>query len=168
METYINERVKPQRDWYEVKATDNKKQFMSYQAWIIVLGALIPVIVACESVVPLLKEYGGPITAIISAGISIYAGIDKLKQPQTNWFNYRICEELLKKEEWLYKCKAGPYVSLPSNTADTLFVERIESIISADITRTLSAKNDERTDIQLSPEGEPAEIPGNKPGKNGE
>lgn len=153
MEKYINERVKPQRHWYEVKATDNKKQFMSYQTWIIVLGALIPVIVACESVIPLLKEYGGPITAVISAFISIYAGIDKLKQPQTHWFNYRACEEALKKEEWFYKCKAGPYLSLPSKTADPLFVERIESIISADIARTLSAKD--KGDDQADPDAEP-------------
>ncbi|MCF6256573.1 MAG: DUF4231 domain-containing protein [Gammaproteobacteria bacterium] len=97
MDEYLDKRIKFQRDWYEQKANDNKKAFMSYQMVIIVLGAVIPVLVALESVVPLLKEYGGPLTAVISSIIAIYAGLDKLKQPQPNWFNYRANEEALKK-----------------------------------------------------------------------
>ena len=165
MENYIKERVVDQRRWYEKKATENKQQFMTFQTWIIVLGALIPVIVACESVLPLLKEYGGPVTAIISAAISILAGLDKLKQPQPNWFNYRACEEALKKEEWMYKCKAGPYLTLPAKTADPLFVERIESIISADIARTLNAKD--RDDDQAGGDEDPSKPKTNESGKGG-
>ena len=138
MNDYIQERVKPQREWYEKKANENKKTFLSYQTIIIILGAIIPVMVAFESVCSWLQEYGGPVSAAISAAISIYAGLDKLRQPQPNWFNYRTNEEILKKEEWLYKYKAGPYKNMPDDEAGIVFVERIESIISADIARTMS------------------------------
>lgn len=138
MNDYIQERVKAQREWYEKKANENKKTFLSYQTIIIILGATIPVMVAFESVFSWLEEYGGPISAVISAAISIYAGLDKLKQPQPNWFNYRTNEEILKKEEWLYKYKAGPYKNQNDEDASVAFVERIESIISADIARTMS------------------------------
>jgi len=140
---YLDERVTKQREWYEKKANENKKTFISYQTVIIVLGALIPVLVAFESVIPTLKEYGGPITALISAIIAVYAGLDKLKQPQPNWFNYRANEEAIKKEEWFYKYKAGPYKNKTEDEANIFFVERIESIISADIARTINS-NDKR------------------------
>lgn len=143
MSDYLDERVTKQREWYEKKANENKKTFISYQTVIIVLGALIPVLVAFESVIPTLKEYGGPITALISAIIAVYAGLDKLKQPQPNWFNYRANEEAIKKEEWFYKYKAGPYKNKTEDEANIFFVERIESIISADIARTINS-NDKR------------------------
>lgn len=148
MNDYIEERVKIQRQWYEQKATENKKTFFSYQTIIIILGAIIPVMVAFESVVPFLKEYGGPISAVISAIISIYAGLDKLKQPQPNWFNFRANEESLKKEEWLYKYKAGPYKNLLEKEARIQFVERVESIISSDITRTMTLGGKDQEDDQ--------------------
>ena len=146
MSDYLETRVKSQREWYEKKANENKKMFVSYQTRIIILGALIPVLVAFESVVPLLKDYGGPITAVISAIISIYAGLDKLKQPQPNWFNYRANEESMKKEEWFYQYLAGPYKKLNKAEATTLFVERIESIISADIARTTNTNQSKDQD----------------------
>ncbi len=153
MDEYLDKRIKFQRDWYEQKANDNKKAFMSYQTVIIVLGAVIPVLVALESVVPLLKEYGGPLTAVISSIIAIYAGLDKLKQPQPNWFNYRANEEALKKEEWFHKYSAGPYKNIKRTDADILLVERVESIISADIARVTNShemtKNGEE-DVQLN------------------
>lgn len=135
MDDYLNERVTTQRKWYEQKANENKQQFVSYQTKIIILGAIIPVLVAFESVFPCLKEYSGPIAAVISAIIAVYAGLDKLNQPQPNWFNYRANEEAMKKEEWFHQYKAGPYRDLTENEANTLLVERIENIISSDIAR---------------------------------
>lgn len=168
MNSYLAERVSKQREWYEQKATKNKKKFISYQTIIIVLGAVIPVIVASESISSTLKMYGGPITALISAIISIYAGLDKLMQPQPNWFNYRANEEAIKKEEWFYKYKAGPYKRLSDIESKVLFVERIESIISADIARTSSSngkkegnngeaqQNEPQSNTTVQMSGEPA------------
>lgn len=139
MEAYVNNRLKVQTKWYETSATHNKKQFITYQTWIIILGAVIPVLVAFETVFPDMKNWNGPLAAVISAIIAILAGLDKLYQPQPNWFNYRANEEMLKKEEWLHKYKAGPYKNLKDDEeANRLLVERTEAIISADIARTLN------------------------------
>jgi hypothetical protein len=152
MKEYLENRVTPQRKWYEDKATENKKRFVSYQTGIIFLGALIPVLVALESKVDLLLSYGGPIAAFISACISVLAGLDKLKQPQPNWFNYRANEEALKKEEWLHKYKAGPYKGMEEGEANILFVERVESIVSADIARvTNSLEKEGKVEIPEEP-----------------
>ncbi len=103
MNDYLTERVEKQREWYEIKANKNKRIFLTYQTIIIILGAVIPVLVAFEGAVLQLKVWGGPITALIAAIIAVIAGLDKLRQPQPNWFNYRANEETIKKEKWLYK-----------------------------------------------------------------
>ncbi len=143
MNDYLKERVEKQRMWYETKASSNKKIFLRYQTIIIILGALIPVLVAFEGVFPELEAWGGPIAALIAAVIAVIAGLDKLKQPQPNWFNYRANEETMKKEEWLYKFKAGQYKGLGDQDANQLLVERIESIISADIARVTNMNREE-------------------------
>ena len=147
MNDYLKERAEKQRQWYEIKASKNKKTFFTYQTIIIILGALIPVLVTFEGAVPQLKVWGGPITALIAAVIAVIAGLDKLGQPQPNWFNYRANEETIKKEEWLYKYRAGQYRGLGDQEANRLLVETIESIISADIARVTNLK-EERKDGQ--------------------
>lgn len=157
MDEYLKERVEKQRRWYETKATINKKTFLTYQTIIIILGALIPVLVAFEGVYEPLKVWSGPIAALIAAVIAIIAGLDKLKQPQPNWFNYRANEETMKKEEWLYKYRAGQYDGLRDADANQLLVERIESIISADIARVTNLKGKEDTEGRGG--GEPPKPP---------
>ena len=162
MNDYLKERVETQRKWYETKASRNKKIFITYQTIIIILGALIPVLVAFEGAIPCLKVWGGPVTALIAAFIAVIAGLDKLKQPQPNWFNYRANEEIIKKEEWLFKYKAGQYRGLGDQEANRLFVERIESIISADIARITNLKEEKDgkdTGSKTPPETQP-EQPG--------
>ena len=137
MEKYLSERVETQRNWYKDKADENKNIFMSYQTRVIVLGALIPVVVAAGSAFDFPDAYINLTTVVLSTAISIFAGLDKLKQPLPNWFNYRANEESIKKEEWFFKYKAGPYRDVPDEEARLMFVERVESIISADIARTV-------------------------------
>jgi ABC-type multidrug transport system fused ATPase/permease subunit len=156
MQEYIDERITKQREWYEKKANDNKSLFFTYQTIIIILGATIPVIVAVAPHISFITISVGPITAFISAIISIVAGMDKLRQPQPNWFNFRANEEMMKKEEWLYKYRAGVYKGLADKEANLLIVERIESIISADIARITSyeqkSKKDGKAEKSTAPE----------------
>ncbi len=137
IQEYIENRLEAQRSWYEKKANMNKVSFMNYQKIIIILGALIPVNVILFTQFPdSIKEFEGLINALISCVIAIVAGLDKLSQPQTNWYNYRANEEVLKKEKYLFEFKAGPYREVDDEREmKRLLVERVESIISADISR---------------------------------
>jgi hypothetical protein len=138
MSDYLEERVRSQRQWFGDKASTNKKLFVSYQRTIIILGALIPVIVACEGPFPQIKDYVGLVTSIIAAVIAVCAGLDKLNQPQTTWYNYRATEEAMKMEESFYLYQAGPYRGLSPADAQVLLVERVEGMIAADIARFAS------------------------------
>ena len=141
---YIEERLEKQKDWYQGKASYNKKRFMNFQTTIIILGALIPLIVVFVGssvlTVGAIEISSGHISAVIAAIIAILAGIDKLTQPQTNWFNYRANEEMLKKEKWMFEFNSGPYNGLKGAVAEKLLVDRVESIISSDIARFASAE----------------------------
>jgi hypothetical protein len=146
MKKYIEERSGYQRKWYQIKADKNKKLFFEFQTWIIILGASIPILVVLEGLSDFIDKYGGLAAAIISATITVLAGLDKLYQPQPNWFNYRANEESIKKEEWFYKYKAGRYIDLNDEVANNLFIERIEGIISSDIARVSDISNDKSDD----------------------
>lgn len=56
---------------------------------------------------------------------------------------------MLKKEEWMYHFKTGPYNNLNAGESEKLLVDRVESIISADIARFAQAeyKKDKGKDI---------------------
>ena len=137
---YIKTRLNEQESWYERKASSNKKQFLNYQKVIIILGSVIPLVVLIGSVVEEFQPFSGVISAFISAAIAIIAGFDKLFQPQTNWYNYRANEEVMKKEKWLYEFEVGPYTGLNKADAEKLLVERIEGVISADMVRFSKAQ----------------------------
>jgi hypothetical protein len=163
---YLQNRLKDQLTWYDTKATFNKRVFMNFQMTIIILGAVIPLVVVLAPIgrhlFPTLP-FGltGAISAIISATISIIAGIDKLTQPQTNWYNYRAVEENLKKEEWFYKFKAGGYKGLDEKEASIVLVERVESIIAADIARFIqpNATIKPKPDAPISDTTTPGPVP---------
>ncbi|CAA0092018.1 Uncharacterised protein [BD1-7 clade bacterium] len=152
MQEYLSERVQKQRDWYELRANDSKQRFLRNQTVIIVLGAVIPLTVTIASFLGH-AELGAVISAGISCGISIIAGLDKLHQPQTAWFNSRAYEESLKKEEWFYRYRAGDYNGLSDRDAEVRFIENVEGIISADIARRPAShrNGDKRGDVVTAP-----------------
>lgn len=152
IDKYLEKRLQGQQLWYEQKASSSKRRFMRFQTTIIILGALIPLIIVFDNFAKEIIDFkdikclaifhglSGFISAIIAATIAILAGIDKLTQPQTNWFNYRSNEEMLKKEEWMYRYLVGPYRGLSECDAEKQLVERVESVISADIARFAQAE----------------------------
>lgn len=159
---YIQNRLEEQRKWYEQKASSNKKLFMNYQKIVITLGALIPVVVGIMSTTQY-SEHSGVVSAVISAIIAVVAGLDKLGNPHTNWYNYRATEEILKKEKYLFSFKVGPYTDMDDSEAEKLLVERVERTISTDISNFFSSQQHRHDEKQppLPPGTTASELPGN-------
>ena len=143
---YFMKRYMEQINWYDKKAVSNKKVFMRYQKTVISLGALIPIIVAIGSYVPLIKEYSGLLSAVISGVIAVVAALDKLQQPMSNWYNYRNIAENLKKEQYYYDFKIPPYQDLSEMAMKRLFVERVEGTVASDINRFLQGIQEKDND----------------------
>lgn len=141
IEEYIQTRIEGQQSWYERKASFNKKHFQNIQKSIMVLGTLIPMVVVVFQL-PVLKSVQylqGLFTAGIATGIAILAVLDKIGNYQAQWYNYRITEEMLKKERSLFDHNAGHYAHIPTQQEkERVLVEKVENIIASDLSRFMS------------------------------
>jgi hypothetical protein len=136
LQQYLQERVEQQRQWFAKRASDNKSLFMNNQRAIIVLGAITPIMALLLPLFDVQDKHITALAAVFSAGISILAGFDKLGSYQTNWYSYRMSEELLKKEQSFFQHRAGVYAEMDEQAErERLFVERVEHIIAVDLAR---------------------------------
>ena len=127
LDEYSNERYRDQLKWYSDKSADNKKWYYRYQVAIALLSGIVTVTVALG-----MREQaasGWHIASLIaSAMVAALAGLQKAFRFHENWVEYRTTAEQLKKEGYYYEFRCGDYSVAES--ADRLFVERVESLIS--------------------------------------
>lgn len=129
---YFKRRYKKQIEWYAGKARRYKKLYHLFQWSVIVLSAITPVLVALSA--------GGTIrwlTVAVSSLVAIGTTSLKTFKYQEKWINYRTTAETLKKEEYFYKAGAGAYQE--ARDPESLFVERVENLISRENTLWLIA-----------------------------
>lgn len=85
---------------------------------------------------PILIIIGEGAIKWIAAGIAIIVAIStsalRAFKYQENWINYRTTSETLKKEIHFYEAGISPYDN--AKDKETLFVERVESLISRENT----------------------------------
>ena len=58
----------------------------------------------------------------------------------------------MKKEEWMYQFDAGPYKGLAEKEKNVMPVERVESVISADIARFTKMNNSGKEETTEPPQ----------------
>ncbi len=143
--SYLKERVEDQLSYYEKAANKAKRAYTRIQITIIVLGLLVPVVVNIPS------EWGNGINldipiriavTIMSLALAILNGILNFRKYGDLWLSYRMTEELLKHEKFLYLTRAGKYSE--AETAYSEFAQSIESILSAEHNKFRSLIEDEK------------------------
>ena len=77
--------------------------------------------------------------AVLGAVVVVLEGIQHLNQYQSNWISYRATAEALKHEKYLFLARAGPYTG---PQAEPLLAERIESLISQEHSKWVSAREE--------------------------
>lgn len=120
---YIENRFKPQVEWYDKKATKNKRCAIIFNVITIVVGALTPILAALNFQI---------FTIIFSAIVTILLGVSKFCKFEEHWHNYRTTCETLRKEEYYFKYQTSCYSTVQE--PEKLFIERIESLISRENT----------------------------------
>ncbi|MCQ2973654.1 MAG: DUF4231 domain-containing protein [Bacteroidales bacterium] len=155
IDTYFKVRLNDQEEYFSDKASGFKKQYLKNQRWIIILGAVIPIIVFADTIIDWLpwQKYhiGGILSAIMSAIMSIIAGFDKLDQTQNRWNKTRGTSEMLKKEKFLFNYSAGPYSNAKDEEKVKILIERTEGIISSEVGAFVKNSKNENT---LTPDNE--------------
>jgi len=143
LDQYLSGRYEDQLKWYSNKATHNKQWYLGCQIAIAVLSGSVTVTVALG-----MHEQAASgwhiVSLIASAAVAALAGLQKAYRFHENWVEYRTTAEQLKKERYYYEFRCGDYSAVES--ADRLFVQRVEALISRQNTlwtaRTLGAPED--------------------------
>lgn len=126
---YINLRVDDQINWYSGKSSSNQRWFKLLRFVEIVTAALIPFLSAFMTGQDLWVRLAVGTMGVV---ITVITGIISLYQFQENWIEYRVTCESLKHEKYLFLTKTRPY---DDENAFSLFVERIEALISVEHTK---------------------------------
>ena len=150
--TYLKERVDDQLTYYRNSANRQKRRYVFTQSSIIFLGLIVPV------VINLPKEYNGVdlsmgiqiSTTILSLSLAILNGLLNFLKFGDLWLSYRMTEEVLKQEKYLFLASAGKYQN--KENAYPQFVETVESIISSEHNKFRNLINEARRPAKEKPE----------------
>lgn len=119
-EKYLNERWKPQRDYYS-KAAKRNKQWHQSLLLISSLGAvLVPVLLS----IPEIPKWLPIIISLLVSGALV---LDNTLHFGDNWQSFRQTLEALKRERVYYENGLEPYSN--SQSALPLFIQRCEEIM---------------------------------------
>ena len=124
---YMQERYEDQCRWYSGKASTNKLRYYIFQTSIIVFSGIATLTVALGINFPDI-EWIRLLAITMTASVTVLASLQKVFRFQENWIEYRNTAESLKKERYLYCAGLEEYAKVES--ANTLFVARVESLIS--------------------------------------
>lgn len=120
---YIEQRVKPERDWFDRKARKNRVNYYLWQTLTIITAALVPVFSSVD-------EPNGVLIAFLGGASAIFAGFLSLFKFQENWVKYRSTCEDLKSHLAQFSVFEGAYHN--KHTAFALLVENCERILGAE------------------------------------
>lgn len=134
-EDYIKDRVDDQLNYYQCAANTAKLKYNWMQSLIIILGLLVPVIVN----LPFEWELNGQvvnvtgwiqlIVTVFSLSLAILTGLLNFKKYGELWLSFRMTEELIKHQKFLFLSRSGKYAGEDSFNE---FVQTIESLISSE------------------------------------
>lgn len=149
---YLEKRVDDQLSYYENAANKQKRKYVYTQSAIIILGLLVPVIINLP------KEISGVdlsmwiqlTTTILSLSLAVMNGMLNFLKFGDLWLSYRMTEEVLKQEKYLFLASAGKYQN--KENAYSQFVETVESIISSEHNKFRNLINEARRPSKDKPE----------------
>lgn len=126
---YIENRFRPQRDYFKKRARQSMRLYHIFQILIIVISAIIPLV---NLSLPTDNHDLRIISSLLGISIVISTGILQLSKAQENWMLFTSTLDSLENEYYLFSHHATPY-SKDSDTEknEASFVERVENIISA-------------------------------------
>ena len=135
-DSYLKSRYESQIQWYDAKAQSAKRTYQFLQWLLIVFSALTPILILLES------HFGNwfPVTSAVL--VAIITSALKIFKYQEHWIDYRTTCETLRKEIYLYQGCVDQYST--AHDKESLFVQRVESLISKESTLWLRGQNEKK------------------------
>ena len=132
VETYLKDRVDGQLRYYEKAASKAKRVHIVIQTTIIIIGILVPVVVNIPTDWgPTLDvaTYVRILITVLTLLLALLTGIANFRKYGDLWLTYRMTEELLKTEKFLFLTGSGKYDGAANPFSH--FVKSIEEIVSS-------------------------------------
>ena len=145
---YIKNRLEPQINWYNNKATDNMYRYNVLQILTLVTSSAISIVNVISDLNLIIRI----LSAVLGGTIAAATGIIQLTKAQETWLLYRSTAETLMKEYNLYMLKAGDYSqqqqqqNLTDDKRNELFIERCESLMSTEGMKYFSLRQQKNND----------------------
>jgi hypothetical protein len=131
---YVKSRYEREVAWYNRKANWNHHAYDICQWTAIILAALTPMLIVVEEIWTKWLAVGVAILVAISTG-----ALRAFKYHE-NWINYRTTAETLRKEIHFYRADIQGYENVENvEDKNSLFVQRVESLISREHTLWITA-----------------------------
>lgn len=130
-ETYLQERLQEQINWYEKKASTAKKYHHRISIASIVISSLGSLITLLGLAFDFLEPWFTILSAFLGVTVASGLAIDKLKNYGDLFLKYRRTCESLKREKFLFQTNSGEYYN--NQNSLNLLVERCESIMSTEV-----------------------------------
>jgi len=119
----IIRRLQEQIDWYEREARRNNWGHKTCKIVSISTAAAIAVLASAAS--------DPRVVAALAALLVVAQGAQEVFQFQANWVTFGRTKEVLKREQALYRAKAGPYQR--TDHPDRLLAERTEAVAALEL-----------------------------------
>lgn len=121
---FYEEYFEARRDWYDRRASANRRRHRAIQGTKIGLAAFLPLAVSLFPVTgSVLWQVSILLASVALIGVEC---LGRAWRPQKKWLNYRTIAEGLRREEQMYRTTTGEYDDL--NDTDGAFVERVLSL----------------------------------------
>ncbi len=133
VEAYLKDRVDGQLRYYEKAASKAKRVHIVIQTTIIIIGILVPVVVNIPTDWGPTLDVGTYVRILITVLtllLALLTGIANFRKYGDLWLTYRMTEELLKTEKFLFLTGSGKYENAANQFSH--FVKSIEEIVSSE------------------------------------
>jgi len=127
-ETYFNDHLSGQREWY-TRAAMRNKQLTAWLAFLVLFfGSATSLIQLFAKDFPAQVSY---VTAVLGVLVVLTKGLERIGKYEETWVGYRTASEGMKREFRLYINKAGDYAGIADEEKTyRSFVEHVETIIA--------------------------------------
>lgn len=134
-EKYRKDRYEKAIAWYDKRAIWNRRAFQIFQWATVILASLTPVLIVVG------EGWTRWLAVGVAVSVAITTGALKAFKYEGNWINYRTTCETLRKEVHFFEAGVQGYGAVEDK--HSLFVERVESLISRENTLWLTTHKNE-------------------------
>lgn len=137
---YLDERLRPRREWYDAQAVRAKALHLSLDYTAGVVSILLIALAHVHEV----PRWGVSVLALV---VALAIAVEKIGKFGEKWILYRLSAEALESEAQLFLHGAGPYAGT-TTPKEQMLVERTEQLLRAEAGRWQTAIGEPRIQLE--------------------